>query len=78
MTAKLSSSDIYEAALKLYDQQALAAMSRASRMTLMSLIADLLEEYPNPTPAQLEGVKEMFEHHFTMIAFAPSSPLSDG
>jgi hypothetical protein len=75
--AKPSSNDIYEAALKLYDRQTLASMSRPTITTLGSLICDLLEDYPNPTPAQLEGLKEMFEHHFTMIAFAPSSPLSE-
>jgi hypothetical protein len=77
MSEQLSSNDIYEAALKLYDRPALSEMSRASRMTLGSLIANLLEDYPNPTQAQLEGVKEKFEHHFTMSAFAPSSPLSE-
>jgi hypothetical protein len=75
-TEKQSSNPISVAALKIYDRPALEAMSIPSRGTLGSLIADLLEDHPQPTQAQLKGVKEMFEHHFTMIAFAPSLPLS--
>jgi hypothetical protein len=76
MTAQLSSNDISAAALKIYDRPALEAMSRVQRRNLMSLIANLLEDHPRATQAQLEGVKDKFEHHFTMSAFAPSSPLS--
>jgi hypothetical protein len=77
-TEKPPSNPISVAALKIYDRPTLEAMSRASRMTLGSLIANLLEDYPEPTQAQLEGVKDKFQRHFTMSAFAPSFPLSDG
>lgn len=60
--AQPSSKAIAEAALKVCSREELVQMSRPRRMTLIGSIADLLEKYPNPTQAQLEGCKEMLEY----------------
>lgn len=69
MPGKVSASGISSAALQVWSREELSEMSRPQLMTIGSIIADLIEDYPIPTQAQLEGCREMYELHFTMIRF---------
>jgi hypothetical protein len=70
-----SSNVISNAALKIFSREELVQMPRPRRLSLMGMIGRLLDDYPNPTQAQLEGCRELLDAVYP-TAFEGLSGLS--
>ena len=56
---------IAQAALKVYSMQELQNLSKTTRMNFLILVERKLKENPNPTVAELEGIRELVEDYLT-------------
>lgn len=75
-TAKVSSSDISAAALKIFSAEELESMPKPSLSSLGTLLARRLAQQPEPTLEELQGIKELVEEHLSHPALATLSAQS--
>ena len=72
-----SPNDISEAALKVFSREELAQMPKPQCLTLMGLIEKRLnKDKPEPTLAELQGIRELVTDHLWSPAFNGLSQLS--
>jgi len=56
---------ITQAVLKVYTEQELRNLSKITRTNLAILVERRLKENPNPTIAELQGIRELVEDYLT-------------
>ena len=58
-------SPIAQAVLKVYTREEIQNLSKVTLTNLLILVERRLKENPNPTVAELQGIRELVEDHLT-------------